>query len=78
LAYKKILVCLDGSALAEAALPHAQILGADEEAEIVLLRVSANPAAELQSVRSKLQKAGFRASFLICQGAIAETILSVV
>jgi nucleotide-binding universal stress UspA family protein len=98
LAYKKILACLDGSTLAEAALPHAQILASDEEAEIVLLRVSANPAAEfsfsdpaiadnfikdmesetlsyMQSVRSRLQKAGFRTSFLIRQGAVAETIL---
>jgi nucleotide-binding universal stress UspA family protein len=98
LAYKKILVCLDGSALAETALPHAQTLASDEDAEILLLRVSANPAAEfsfsdpsiannliedmeaetlayLQSARSRLQKAGFRTSFLICQGAIAETIL---
>jgi nucleotide-binding universal stress UspA family protein len=31
----------------------------------------------MQSARGKLQKAGFRTSFLICQGAIAETILSV-
>jgi nucleotide-binding universal stress UspA family protein len=100
LAYKKILVCLDGSALAEAALPHAQMLASDEEAEIVLLRISVNPAAEfsfsdpqlaenlieeveaeslayMQSVRAKLQKAGFRTSFLICQGPIAETILQV-
>jgi nucleotide-binding universal stress UspA family protein len=98
LAYKKILVCLDGSPLAEAALPHAQILASDEEAEILLLRVSANPAAEfsfsdpaiansviqemesetlhyMQSVRSRLQKTGFRTSFLIRQGAVAETIL---
>lgn len=98
MAYKKILVCLDGSPLAEAALPHAQILASDEEAEILLLRVSANPAAEfsfsdpaiansviqemesetlhyMQSVRSRLQKAGFRTSFLIRQGAVAETIL---
>ena len=100
MAYKKILVCLDGSALAETALPHAQMLASDEDAEILLLRVSVNPAAEfsfsdpliasdivqeleseslayMQSVRGKLQKAGFRTSFLICQGAIAETILSV-
>jgi nucleotide-binding universal stress UspA family protein len=98
LAYKKILVCLDGSPLAEAALPHAQILASDEEAEVILLRVSVNPAAEfsfsdpaiankfiqdmeaetlhyLQSVRSRLQKAGFRTSFLIRQGTVAETIL---
>jgi nucleotide-binding universal stress UspA family protein len=98
LAYKRILVCLDGSALAETALPHAQILASDEDAEILLLRVSANPAAEfsfsdpgianslieemeaetlvyMQSARGRLQKAGFRTSFLMCQGAIAETIL---
>jgi nucleotide-binding universal stress UspA family protein len=100
LAYRKILVSLDGSTLAEAALPHAQILASDEKAEIVLLRVSVNPAAEfsfsdpsiadsiiqemeseslayMQSARGKLQKAGFRTSFIIRQGAIAETILQV-
>ncbi len=100
MAYKKILVSLDGSALAEAALPHAQTLASDEDAQIILLRVSADPAAEfsfsdpsiadnliqemevetlsyMQSVRGKLQKAGFRTSFLIRQGAIAETILQV-
>ncbi len=98
MAYKKILVALDGSELAEAALPHAQKLASDPESEIVLLRVSVNPAAEfsfsdpqiadniiqemenetlayLQSIRAKLQRAGFRTSFLICQGAIAETIM---
>jgi len=92
------MVCLDGSALAETALPHAQILASDEDAEILLLRVSANPAAEfsfsdpgianslieemeaetlayMQSARGRLQKAGFRTSFLMCKGAIAETIL---
>ena len=98
--YTKVLVCLDGSALAETALPHAQTLASAEEAEIVLLRVSANPAAEfsfsdpgiahtiveeqeaetlayMQSARGKLQRAGFRTSFLIRQGPIAETILHV-
>lgn len=100
MAYKKILVCLDGSDLAETALPHAQALASDEGAEIVLLRISVNPAAEfsfsdpgiannivqemetetlnyLQSVRGRLQKAGFRTSFLIRQGPVAETILKV-
>lgn len=98
MAYKKILVALDGSELAEAALPHVQKLASDPESEIVLLRVSVDPAAEfsfsdphiadniiqeleaetlayLQSARSKLQRAGFRTSFLVGQGAIAETIL---
>ena len=46
MAYKKVLVPLDGSALAEAALPHAQMLASDETAEVILLRISANPAAE--------------------------------
>ncbi len=100
MAYKRILVCLDGSALAETALPHAQMLASDEDAEILLLRVSANPAAEfsfsdpgvanniiqemeaetlayMQFARGKLQKAGFRTSFLIRQGVVAEIILRV-
>jgi nucleotide-binding universal stress UspA family protein len=74
------------------------MLASDEDAEIILLRISTNPAAEfsfsdpsiannliedmeaetlayLQSARGKLQKAGFRTSFLMRQGAIAETIL---
>ena len=98
--YKKILVPLDGSTLAEAALPHAQALASSEDAEIYLLRVSVNPAAEfsfsdpslaadfidameaetlayLQSIRSRLQRAGIRTSFLIRKGSTAETILEV-
>ena len=98
--YKKILVPLDGFPLADAVLPHAQALASSEEAQITLLRVSADPAAEfsfsdpslasqliedleaesltyLQSIRARLQRAGLRTSFLIRQGAIAETILGV-
>jgi len=44
--YKKILVPLDGSALAEVVLTHAKALAYSEGAEIVLLRVAANPALE--------------------------------
>jgi nucleotide-binding universal stress UspA family protein len=44
--YKKILVPLDGSPLAEAALPHAEAIAKSEGAEIVLLRVPTMPAAE--------------------------------
>lgn len=44
--YKKILVPLDGSPLAEAVLPHAQALAQSEGAELVLLRVAADPGAE--------------------------------
>ena len=64
------------------------MLAFDDDAEIILLRISVNPAAEfsfsdpnfandiiqemeaetlayMQSARSRLQKAGFRTSFLI-------------
>jgi nucleotide-binding universal stress UspA family protein len=41
--YKKILVPLDGSPLAEAVLPHVQALAKSEGAEIVLLRVAVTP-----------------------------------
>ena len=44
--YKKILVPLDGSPLAEAALPHAEAIAKSEGAEIVLLRVPLMPATE--------------------------------
>ena len=45
--YKKILVPLDGSPLAEAVLPHAEALARSEGAEIVLLRVAVTPARYL-------------------------------
>ncbi len=44
--YKKVLVPLDGSRTAEGVLPHARALAYSEDAEIVLLRVAANPALE--------------------------------
>lgn len=37
--YKKILITLDGSPLAESALPHAEAIGKQFEAELVLLQV---------------------------------------
>lgn len=45
--YKKILVPLDGSPLAEAVLPHAEALAKSENAEIILLRVAVTPARYL-------------------------------
>jgi nucleotide-binding universal stress UspA family protein len=45
--YKKILVPLDGSRLAEKVLPHAEALAKSEGAEIIILRVPAVPAPEL-------------------------------
>jgi len=44
--YKKILVPLDGSPLAEMAIPHAEALAKSEHAEIIILRVVATPASE--------------------------------
>jgi len=44
--YKKILVPLDGSSLAEAVLPHAEALAKSENAEIIILRVPVTPTAE--------------------------------
>lgn len=44
--YKKILVPLDGSPLAEAALPHAKTIAKTGDAEIILLRVPMMPATE--------------------------------
>lgn len=44
--YKKILVPLDGSPLAEAALPYAEALAKSEGAEIVVLRVPGAPAMQ--------------------------------
>ena len=44
--YKKILVPLDGSPLAEAVLPHAEALAKSEHAEIILLRIPNAPNSE--------------------------------
>ena len=41
--YKKILVPLDGSKVAEGVLPHAKSLAYSEGAELILLTVAANP-----------------------------------
>ncbi len=41
--YKRILIPLDGSEFAEAALPHARALAACTGAELVLLRVAVQP-----------------------------------
>jgi len=47
--YKKILVPLDGSELAETVLPHAEALAKSEGAEIILLRVAVTPDESLFS-----------------------------
>ena len=42
--YRKILVPLDGSEMAEAVLPHVEMLARANGCEVVLLRVALNPA----------------------------------
>jgi nucleotide-binding universal stress UspA family protein len=58
--YKKILVPLDGSKLAEAALPHAEAIAKSEGAEIILLRIPMIPAMEFfarePSIALKIQQ----------------------
>ena len=44
--YRKILVPLDGSKVAEGVLPHAKDLAYSEGAELILLTVGANPALD--------------------------------
>jgi nucleotide-binding universal stress UspA family protein len=44
--YRKILVPLDGSKVAEGVLPHAKLLAYSEGAELILLTVAANPAVD--------------------------------
>lgn len=44
--YRKILVPLDGSKVAEGVLPHARSLAYSEGAELILLNVAANPALD--------------------------------
>ncbi len=101
--YRRILVPLDGSPLAEAVLPYAEDLARSTGAELVFLRVTPNPVAEigladptlvagyieevnrleaeatrkLETLCSELESAGFRASFLVREGLVAETIMDV-
>ncbi|MGE5464364.1 MAG: universal stress protein [Syntrophothermus sp.] len=44
--YRKILVPLDGSKVAEGVLPHAKALAYSEGAELILLTVGANPVLD--------------------------------
>ncbi|MFZ1042202.1 MAG: universal stress protein [Anaerolineales bacterium] len=98
--YKRILVPLDGSPLAEAILPHAEVIAKAMEAEIILLYVIPGPAAEfsvdphtiaidvlqdaeaemkiyLKNECSKVEKEGFRVTYLIREGIVVDTILDV-
>lgn len=52
--YQKIVVTLDGSALAEAALAHAEALAVPAAAELTLLRVVPNLAEEIRAAEPLL------------------------
>ncbi len=47
MAYKKILVTLDGSSLSESVLPHAQAMGRQFSGEVILLQVVAESDSTL-------------------------------
>lgn len=98
--YRKILVPLDGSKVAEGVLSHAKSLAYSEGAELILLTVGANPAldfafsdpglaqsavteqeeksqAYISKIEADLKSAGFKTSFLLRVGAVADVILGV-
>lgn len=99
--YKRILIPLDGSPVAEAVLPHVMPLAKAFDTEIILLQVIVEPAeafavrssplTQPKSVRkiqtqtknylkkmcTKLEKGGVRASYLIREGGVPETIIDV-
>ncbi len=55
--YKKILMPLDGSILAETVLPHVQALAERDDSEIMLLRVAVEPMYDLLFTGAKLAAA---------------------
>jgi len=98
--YRKILVPLDGSKVAEGVLSHAKALAYSQGAELILLTVGANPALDfafsdpglaqsaieeqeehskkyIAEIEEQLKAAGFKTSFLLRIGSVAETILEV-
>jgi nucleotide-binding universal stress UspA family protein len=98
--YKRIIVPLDGSPLAEQILSHVNVIAQRFESEIIFLYVIPTPVPEfatpslkpfkdslqeqrraptryLKSVSAKVEQEGIRTSYLIREGAVAETILEV-
>lgn len=99
--YKRILVPMDGSPVAEAVLPHVKPLAQAFDTEVVLLQVIVEPAeafavrssplsqpksvrkiqtqtkSYLKKVCAKLEKDGVRATYLIREGGVPETIIEV-
>ncbi|MBI5031135.1 MAG: universal stress protein [Chloroflexi bacterium] len=71
--YQKILVPLDGSSLAESALPYVEALAATHNAEIVLLQVVVDPIYDLLLTGPKLATA--TEDHLFSQRAITQRYL---
>src|SRR5512134_1206550 len=98
--YKRILVPLDGSSLAETIVLHVKVIAQSLGSEIIFLYVIPAPAPEfsspslptlkkrslnergdttryLKSLCAQVEKDGLHATYLIREGAVAETILEV-
>lgn len=99
--YKRILVPLDGSPLAEAVIQHLRPFVQAFDTEIILLEVLVEPVdvfathesplapsgfarrelaevtAYLKALCLKLEQEGLRASYLVREGSVPETILDV-
>jgi nucleotide-binding universal stress UspA family protein len=63
--YKRILIPLDGSPLAEQALPHAITLAEHFHSELVLLRVLIPLPSTVTSTEAALQRATEEATILV-------------
>jgi len=82
--YKKILVPLDGSALAEAALPYATFIANKHGSELILLTVGSTPSnkrintfgrAYLEQQATKLEAEGTKVSTEIVYGNVSNKIV---
>ena len=93
MAYKKILVTLDGSPLSESVLPHAQAMGRQFSAELILLQIVPESDASLGDLdtgesgekahhyltdkASALTEDGVKVRTLVKEGDPVKTILHV-
>jgi len=83
MAYKRLLVPLDGSELAERAIPYAQAIAKMRGSEVVLFTVSIAPAEQLDRPMKaylefkvkELQSLGIKASSAVTYGNVPEEIV---
>jgi len=84
MAYRKVLVPLDGSALAERAIPYAKAIAKTKGSELILFTVSIASVEQLDRPMKaylklnakELQSQGIKASTAIAYGNVAEEIIS--